>query len=116
MSRVFIIYEHRLFHDILVNALSGHSVVGALGRPAAPLDSIIDALNSTHANVVVLEGSADGNMAWHIVLAGKEQRRVITLNMERGVAQDYFTRTTAIDTLSELSLFLDDTNPHPRSR
>jgi hypothetical protein len=58
--------------------------------------------------VVVLEGAADGNTAWHIVLAGEERRRVILLDMERGVARDYLTRTTAVDTLEDLSLFLGD--------
>lgn len=106
MARVFIIYEHRLFSDILCNVLSEHNVVGTIGRPTIPLAAIVEAMNNAHPDVVILEAEANGNSAWHVLLAGGEARRVVVLDMERGVVRDYGVRRTAIDTLEELLLFI----------
>jgi hypothetical protein len=112
MARVFILYEHRLFHDILVNALASHTVVGSVGRRTTAVAGVIEALDRSHANLVIIEGAADnGNAAWPIALAGSQRRRVILLDMERGVARDLFTRTTAIDTLEDLAHLLGDSQP-----
>ena len=110
MARVFVVYEHRLFHDILINSLANHTIVGSVARPTATLNTIIEAISESRANVVVLEGVADLNTAWRIVLEAEEHRRVILLDMERGVAQDYFTRTTALDALDDLSLLIGESN------
>ena len=106
MAGVFIVYEHRLFGDILSNLLGETNIVGTVGRPEAPLNTIVDQINGARPSVVILEADANGNTAWHLLLSSGEPRRVVVLDMERGVVRDYGVRTSAIDSLDELLLFL----------
>ena len=101
MPRVFVLYEHRLLSDILTNLL-GDNVVGSTERATASLTAIVEMINCAHPNVVIIESQANGNTAWHILLAGAEARRVMLLDMERGTVREHAVRTTAIDTLDEL--------------
>ena len=103
---VFIVYEHRLFNDILSKVLGGETVIGAVERAATPLSAIVEAINSAHPDVVLIESDANGNIAWHIVLASGEVSRVLVLDIDKGLIRDYEARTSAIDTMEELLVIM----------
>jgi len=84
LPRVFIVYEHKLFKDILANVLGQESIVGAAERVAGPFEATIEAIRSIGPDVVILEVEADGNNAWRILLASGEARRVVVLDMDKG--------------------------------
>jgi chemotaxis response regulator CheB len=106
MPRVFIVYEHRLFTEILSNVLGSENIVGTVGRADTPLTAMVEAINGARPNVVILESEANGNNAWHILLASGGAIRVIVFDMERGLIRDYSVKTSAIDTLEELLNFI----------
>ncbi len=106
MAGVFILYEHRLFSDIMSNILGEDNVVGAVGRPETPLSAVVEEIGRTRPSIVIVEADANGSSAWHITLASGEPRRVVVLDVERGVIRDYAVRTTTVDSVDELLLFL----------
>jgi len=109
LPRVFIVYEHKLFKDILANVLGQESIVGAAERVAGPFEATIEAIRSIGPDVVILEVEADGNNAWRILLASGEARRVVVLDMDKGLIHEYAMRTSAIRTIEELSALIGTT-------
>ena len=105
MPRIFIVYKNRLFNDILASVHK--NTVGAAERATTPLDAIVDAINSARPNVIIIESEADGDVAWHIVRACRDARRVIVLDMDWGAISEYQVRASHVDTLEELSEFIE---------
>jgi len=102
VPKAFVVYENRLFNDIIASVLGRENIIQAVERATSPLDAIVEGINSARPSVIIIEAEADGNTAWHVLLAGGEARRVVTFDMERGLIREYGVRTSAIDTLEEL--------------
>ena len=102
MARVFVIYERRLFNDILASILGSENLVSAIERASSPLTSIVEQINSVRPNIVILESEADGNTVWHILLASTAVKRLILLDLDKGIIREYGVQTYAVSTLKDL--------------
>jgi hypothetical protein len=100
--RIFVIYEHQLFNDIMKSVLGEEAITAAAERSETPLNTITDAIKRIRPNVVLIESEANGNMAWHVLLAAAEARRVIVLDIDRGVVREHTVRSVGIETIDDL--------------
>jgi hypothetical protein len=100
---VFIIYQNRLFHDILRGVLRPESVVGAAALPAVSLGRLLQDLARARPDVVIIEKEADGDTAGRVLSAGWTLARVVVLDLEGGLAREYRVRSIAVRDLEELT-------------
>lgn len=75
-SAVFIIYRHRLFHDILLGVLRPESVVGAAAVHEVPMGRLLQDLRRARPDIVIVEQEANDNAAARVLAAAWMLQRV----------------------------------------
>ena len=106
MARFFIVYEHRLFAEIMLTILGQSAVKGLKSRQEASASEIVEAINEARPSVVVLEQAANGNSVWQILLSAGRANRVVVLDIERGLLRDYNVKAVEVSSLDDLHSLL----------
>ena len=100
--RIFVVYEHRLFYDILRNILGAANIAGAASRRDMPLTSMVRTIHDLNADVVIIEAQANESTAWHLLLAAPDVQRLLVLDLERGEAKRFQARSISIESVEDL--------------
>jgi hypothetical protein len=114
-SAVFIIYRHRLFHDILLGVLRPESVVGAAAVHEVPMGRLLQDLRRARPDIVIVEQEANDNAAARVLATAWMLQRVVVLDLTEGIAREYRVRTLGVRDLDELMRELGLPGPSPGS-